>query len=195
MIRMRRLLPAAFAVIALTAAGCSEQGESVTPAESEPASSGTLAGCATAPAAEGTEPQWTFDGAAGSVRVAAATDEYGPLIEVTTPFTVDETVVETLVEGDGAVIAEDANVTVCYEGVSGRTGEVFDSSYERGVPQPFNLTGVVDGFQIAIAGQKVGSSVAVAMTPEDGYGDTPQPGSPIEPGETLVFEIQILEAS
>ena len=48
-------------------------------------------------------------------------------------------------------------------GVNGRDGTVFDSSYERGAPADFPLTGVVPGFQKAIAGQTVGSTVAVAM--------------------------------
>jgi FKBP-type peptidyl-prolyl cis-trans isomerase len=49
----------------------------------------------------------------------------------------------------------------------------------------------VPGFQKAIAGQKVGSTVAVAMTSADGY-----PASAgILPGDTLIFAIKILDAS
>jgi peptidylprolyl isomerase len=79
-------------------------------------------------------------------------------------------------------------------GVNGRDGSVFDNSYERGAPEQFPLTGVVTGFQKAIAGQKVGSTVAVAMTSADGYADG-QPAAGILPGDTLVFAIKILEAS
>jgi FKBP-type peptidyl-prolyl cis-trans isomerase len=71
---------------------------------------------------------------------------------------------------------------------------VFDSSYERGAPVDFPLTGVVPGFQKAIAGQKVGSTVAVAMVPADGYPQG-QPSAGIRPGDTLVFAIKILSAS
>ena len=60
-------------------------------------------------------------------------------------------------------------MTVCYMGVDGRDGKVFDSAYERGSPAQFSLDGVVPGFQKAIAGQKVGSTVGVAMIPADGY--------------------------
>ena len=56
-------------------------------------------------------------------------------------------------------------------GVNGRDGTVFDNSYERAEPVDFPLTGVVKGFQKAIAGQKVGSTVGVAMTSADGYPD------------------------
>ncbi|BBX59024.1 hypothetical protein MSHO_43690 [Mycobacterium shottsii] len=53
---------------------------------------------------------------------------------------------------------------------------------------------MVPGFQKAIAGQKVGSTVAVAMTSADGYPDG-QPSAGIRPGDTLVFAIKVLSAS
>jgi FKBP-type peptidyl-prolyl cis-trans isomerase len=52
----------------------------------------------------------------------------------------------------------------------------------------------VPGFQKAIAGQKVGSTVAVAMTSADGYPEG-QPAAGIQPGDSLVFAIKILDAS
>ena len=79
-------------------------------------------------------------------------------------------------------------------GVNGRDGSVFDSSYQQGAPVAFSLDGVVTGFQKAITGQKVGSTVAVAMTSADGYPDG-QPSAGIRPGDTLIFAIKILSAS
>ena len=87
-----------------------------------------------------------------------------------------------------------ATASVCYVGVNGRDGSVFDSSYQRGEPAEFPLNGVVAGFQKAIVGQKVGSTVAVAMTSADGYPDG-QPAAGIAPGDSLVFAIKILGAS
>ena len=100
----------------------------------------------------------------------------------------------TLQAGDGPVVADTATVSVCYMGVNGRDGTVFDSSYEQGAPVDFPLDGVVPGFQKAIAGQKVGSTVAVAMTSADGYPEG-QPGAGIQPGDSLIFAIKILDAS
>jgi FKBP-type peptidyl-prolyl cis-trans isomerase len=79
-------------------------------------------------------------------------------------------------------------------GVNGRDGRVFDSAYERGSPVQFPLNGVVPGFQKAITGQKVGSTVAVAATSADGYPDG-EPRAGIEKGDTLIFAIKILSAS
>ena len=98
---------------------------------------------------------------------------------------------KTLKAGDGPVVPATATVSVCYMGVDGRDGSVFDSSYQRGEPVEFPLTGVVPGFQKAIAGQKVGSTVAVAMTSADGYPNG-EPRAGIAPGDSLIFAIKIL---
>ena len=150
-------------------------------------------GCPTAAPAEGVAPEWTLSGATGSVAVTGSTDTAAPSIKVTAPFSVTETQVHTLKAGDGEVVAETATVDVCYMGVNGRDGSVFDSSYERGEPVDFPLNGVVPGFQKAISGQKVGSTVAVAMTSADGYPQG-QPAAGIQPGDSLVFAIKILDA-
>jgi peptidylprolyl isomerase len=146
-----------------------------------------------APAAGGT-PEWTLPGATGSVAVTGSTDTAAPRVDVSAPFSVTETQVQTLKPGDGPVVADTATVLVCYMGVNGRDGAVFDNSYERGIPVDFPLDGVVKGFQKAIAGQKVGSTVGVAMTSADGYPDG-EPRAGIQPGDSLVFAIKILNAN
>ncbi len=150
--------------------------------------------CPTAAPAAGGNPQWTLTGATGSVGVTGSTDTTAPDVKVGAPFSVTETQVHTLVPGDGPVVADTATVSVCYMGVNGRDGNVFDSSYQRGEPVQFPLDGVVTGFKKAIAGQKIGSTVAVAMTPADGYPEG-QPRAGIEKGDTLVFAIKILDAT
>ncbi|MEB4209847.1 FKBP-type peptidyl-prolyl cis-trans isomerase [Mycobacterium sp. 94-17] len=159
------------------------------------AGTATAAGsCPTAAPPNGGTPDWTLSGTTGSVAVTGSTDTTAPLINVTTPFSVGQTQVHTLHAGDGPVVSSTATVSVCYMGVNGRDGSVFDSSYQRGAPVDFPLTGVVPGFQKAIAGQKVGSTVAVAMVPADGYPQG-QPSAGIRPGDSLVFAIKILSAS
>jgi hypothetical protein len=155
----------------------------------------TAAGtCPTAAPGGGGTPGWTLPGTAGSVAVTGPTDTTAPNVNVVAPFSVTQTQVHTLQAGDGPVVANTANVSVCYVGVNGRDGSVFDSSYARGAPAEFQLNGVVPGFQKAIAGQKVGSTVAVAMTSADGYPDG-QPSAGIQKGDTLIFAIKILGAS
>jgi FKBP-type peptidyl-prolyl cis-trans isomerase len=98
---------------------------------------------------------------------------------VDAPFSVTETQVHTLQAGDGPVVAGTATVSVCYMGVHGRDGAVFDSSYERGAPVEFPLDGVVAGFQKAIAGQKVGSTVA-ARAADPARRDADERGRPAD---------------
>jgi hypothetical protein len=147
----------------------------------------------TAPDGSG-PPEWTLPGTTGSVAVTGSTDTLAPRVTVTPPFSVTETQVHTLHAGDGPVVAPTATVSVCYMGVNGRDGRVFDSAYERGSPVEFPLNGVVAGFQKAIAGQKVGSTVGVAATSADGYPDG-EPRAGIQKGDTLIFAIKILSAS
>ncbi|WP_207548367.1 FKBP-type peptidyl-prolyl cis-trans isomerase [Mycolicibacterium iranicum] len=153
-----------------------------------------VAGCPTAAPATDTAAEWTLPGATGSVAVTGSSDTTAPLVTVTPPLSVAETQVHTLQAGGGPVVSPTATVSVCYLGVNGRDGSVFDSSYQRGAPVDFPLDGVVPGFQKAIAGQTVGSTVAVAMTSADGYPQG-QPGAGILPGDSLVFAIKILGAS
>jgi FKBP-type peptidyl-prolyl cis-trans isomerase len=154
----------------------------------------TANACPTAAPQNGGTPEWTLPGTTGSVAVTGSTDTAAPSVKVTAPFNVTETQVHTLKAGDGPVVADKATVSVCYMGVNGRDGTVFDSSYERGAPVEFPLDKVVPGFQKAIAGQKVGSTVAVAMTSADGYPDG-QPSAGIQKGDALVFAIKVLDAS
>ena len=196
------LAPLALAVgatLAMTLAGCGSGTKSATSPESAVSKAATstaapAGGCPTEAPANTGAAEWTLAGATGSVAVTGSTDTAAPVIDVQAPFSVTETQVRTLQAGDGAVVAPTATVSVCYMGVNGRDGSVFDSSYQRGEPVDFPLEGVVPGFQKAIAGQKVGSTVAVAMTSADGYPEG-QPSAGIDPGDSLIFAIKILDAS
>ncbi|WP_445165398.1 FKBP-type peptidyl-prolyl cis-trans isomerase [Mycolicibacterium sp. Dal123E01] len=196
-------LAACAASIAMTLAACGS--DTSAPSASKPStapavassvtqSAGPDSSCPTAPPANAGTPEWSLPGATGSVAVTGSTDTAAPVVKVTAPFSVAATQVHTLQAGTGPVVAPTATVSVCYEGVNGRDGTVFDSSYQRGEPADFPLDGVVPGFQKAIAGQTVGSTVAVAMVPADGYPQG-QPRAGILPGDTLVFAIKILSAS
>ncbi|MDV6264847.1 FKBP-type peptidyl-prolyl cis-trans isomerase [Rhodococcoides yunnanense] len=194
--KTRTLFLAASASLVLLTGACSSDTDSsssatTTSASAEAAPTGT---CPTAAPDSAGTPEWTLAGDTGSIAVVGSTDTAAPAVTVEAPFSVAETQVKTLTVGDGPVIADDAEVSVCYLGVNGRDGSTFDSSYERGAPVDFPLNGVVAGFQKAIAGQTVGSTVAVAVTSADGYASG-NPAAGIEPGDSLIFAIAILSAS
>ena len=182
----RVVLPVAVASLTIGLAACGSDSGS----DSAASSSTSAASPSAAPAADA-KPDWTLRGTTGSVDVVASTSTTAPAVTVTTPFAVEQTQVHTLREGSGEVVPDTATVSVCYVGVDGRDGKTFDSSYSGGTPVQFPLDRVVVGFKKAIAGQKVGSSVAVAMNPEDGYPNG-NPAAGINKGDSLVFELTIV---
>ncbi|WP_182348380.1 FKBP-type peptidyl-prolyl cis-trans isomerase [Tomitella gaofuii] len=193
------LVPAA--ACALILAGCSSSGDTTAEATTTVAAATTQPGeqessaptCPSAPAPADAPVQWQLDGVTGAISVTGQTDTTAPGITVDTPFTVDRTQVKTLETGDGPQVTAQSTVLVCYVGVDGRDGSVFDSAYQRGTPAAFPASGVVPGFRQALVGQTVGSSVAVAIPPADGY---PQgtPDGAIKAGDSIVFALKILAA-
>jgi peptidylprolyl isomerase len=120
-----------------------------------------------------------------------------PTVKIETPLEVTETEVVVRAVGDGEVVPDNASVSVNYVGYNARTGKTFDSSWANGgKPISFELNGVIAGFSKAIAGQKAGSQIVVAIAPDDGYG--PAGGNEaagIEPDDTLVFVLDIVSYS
>lgn len=97
-----------------------------------------------------------------------------------------------LVVGSGAVATAGQSVTVEYVG-SRQNGEVFDSSRTRGTPFSFTLGvgQVIAGWDEGVAGMQVGGSRTLIIPADLAYGDNP-PGFVIQPGDTLVFDVELL---
>lgn len=107
------------------------------------------------------------------------------------------TEVEVLRQGSGQTVESGDQVVLQYTGVVWETGEVFDSSWERGEPVPFTVaegegSQVIPGFSKAIIGQQVGSQVGVIVAPEDGYGAEGAPQAGVPGDATLFFVVDIL---
>lgn len=120
-------------------------------------------------------------------------DDGAPVISIPEGEPSPDLQLAVLQKGDGAEVAENANVVINYRGVVWRTGEEFDSSWSRGAPATMSLANVVPGFSKAIVGQTVGSQVIVTVPPKEGYGDEKREGAKFEPTDTLVFVIDILK--
>ena len=81
-------------------------------------------------------------------------------------------------------------IKVHYEGKL-LSGEVFDSSYDRGVPAVMPLDGLIPGWVEALQLMRPGDEWRIFVPAELGYGD--RGGGPIPPGATLVFRIELLD--
>lgn len=71
-------------------------------------------------------------------------------------------------------------------------GTQFDSSYDRGEPATFPVTGVIKGWVEALQMMKVGGKWQVFIPSEMAYGENPPPGSQIPPNAPLIFEVELL---
>ena len=118
-----------------------------------------------------------------------------PEVTVPAPWAISSTQTKVLRgSSNPQVVGENSRVIVNYVGVNGRTGAVFDSSFQRGKEVSFSLEKVVTGFKNGLAGQKVGSRVLIGMTGADGYAQgNPQAG--IQAGDSLLFVVDIIASS
>lgn len=91
--------------------------------------------------------------------------------------------------GTGEKPTPSDTVTVHYEG-SFIDGEVFDSSYARGQPATFRLSGLVEAWEMAIPQMRVGETIELAAPATLAYG--PRGRGPIPGGATLVFKVELL---
>lgn len=75
-------------------------------------------------------------------------------------------------------------------------GDVFDNSYDRGSPSPFQIGvgAVVPGWDVGLVGVPVGSRVMLSLPPADGYGAAGNSGINVTGDDTLVFVIDIVQA-
>lgn len=83
------------------------------------------------------------------------------------------------------------DVKVHYEGKL-VSGEVFDSSYERGAPAVMNLGGLIPAWQEALVKMKPGDSWLLYVPPELGYGE--DGAGPIPPNSVLIFKIELIDS-
>lgn len=95
-------------------------------------------------------------------------------------------------EGKGAKPGPQSKVKVDYKGTL-LSGEVFDSSYERGEPAVLGLNQVIPGWTEGLQLMSPGSKYILYIPAELGYGDNVDPNGPIPAGSTLIFEVELLE--
>ena len=97
---------------------------------------------------------------------------------------------EVLKEGDGPKPVATDRVNVHYHGTL-ISGKVFDSSVERGQPITFGVQEVIKGWTEALQLMPVGSKWRIYLPSDIAYGDQGA-GEDIGPGETLIFDVELL---
>lgn len=103
----------------------------------------------------------------------------------------DELVIIDEVEGSGAEVQPGDTITAHYTGIVASNGVEFDSSWSRGAPATFPLDQVIPGWTEGLVGMKVGGRRTLIIPSDLGYGQGPPPGSGIQPGDDLVFTVDL----
>jgi FKBP-type peptidyl-prolyl cis-trans isomerase FklB len=93
-------------------------------------------------------------------------------------------------EGTGPKPGSNDKVTTHYHGTL-ISGEVFDSSVDRGEPASFPVNGVIKGWTEALQLMPVGSKWKLFIPSPLAYGERGA-GGKIKPYATLVFEVELL---
>jgi FKBP-type peptidyl-prolyl cis-trans isomerase FklB len=99
---------------------------------------------------------------------------------------------KVLKEGNGAQPKKTDTVTVNYRGTL-LNGTEFDSSYKRGQPATFPVSGVIPGWTEALQLMKVGSKYQLFIPSNLAYGER-SVGPDIGANSTLVFEVELMDA-
>jgi len=94
-------------------------------------------------------------------------------------------------EGSGAQPKAADTVTVNYRGTL-INGTEFDSSYKRGQPATFPVSGVIKGWTEALQLMKAGSKYQLFIPSSLAYGERAV-SAEIAPNSTLIFEVELLE--
>lgn len=96
-----------------------------------------------------------------------------------------------ITEGKGEKPKSTDKVKVHYKGTL-IDGTEFDSSYKRGTPATFPVTGVIKGWIEALQLMNVGDKFELAIPSELAYGKRGS-GAKIGPDTTLLFDVELLE--
>ena len=104
---------------------------------------------------------------------------------------------QVLIQGKGPKVTKGQSITVHYTGIVWPGGKQFDSSWDRKSPATFyiGVGRVIAGWDEGIVGQAVGSQLLLVIPPDKGYGAGGNASAGIKGTDTLVFVIDILDAS
>jgi peptidylprolyl isomerase len=109
-------------------------------------------------------------------------------------------VVKTLIKGTGEPLSNGQAVVAQVVGSNWRTGKVFYSTWPSATSPgsifSFQLGGqVISGWNKGLVGVPVGSRVMLIVPPADAYGKAGQPSAGIKGTDTLVFVVDVLDAT
>lgn len=170
--RIRLAFASTLAIGALFATGCASNTERAETQTSAPAET-----CAFDESVDGVS----------AIGVGGETPQLAVSKDAKVPTTLQ---VIDLCPGIGVEATASDTVTVQYVGVGYKTREEFDSSYSRGQPATFPLSGVIPGWTQGVTGMKPGGARLLLIPADMAYGSTGSPPD-IQPDEALAFIVEL----
>jgi FKBP-type peptidyl-prolyl cis-trans isomerase len=116
----------------------------------------------------------------------------GPAFELANGLQIEDVKI-----GDGAYAAIPRRVTIRYTAPR-MDGTIAESNTDpTASPLTFRMPTrrVIHGLTLGMQGMRVGGVRRLTIPAALAYGDTPPAGSPIQPGDTLIYEIQLLDVA
>jgi peptidylprolyl isomerase len=163
--------------------------------------SALLAGCSSSSTANTAN---AVGGTNGTVKVTSGAAGKAPTVVIPSAKPSTSLVTKTLVKGSGPVLASTDSYLANFQVYiwRGKTHKLVFSSYPgssqtstgQSTPQVLPVTIGLTGLQKAVAGQHVGSRVLAVLPPKYGYGAQGNSQIGVKPTDTLVWEIDILQA-
>ncbi|MFF2369321.1 FKBP-type peptidyl-prolyl cis-trans isomerase [Agromyces sp. NPDC058110] len=151
-----------------------------------------LTGCAaSAPVPEATP--------GDSSSAIAVTGKFGaePKVSFPTPLAPEETQCTEIIEGTGPVLEEGQLALVglaVYNGATGDELQVSGFGDEDAIPLNVNASATMPGIAKGLTCAREGSRVAVVVPEKDGFGPNGNASLGIEPGDSLVFVVDVQRA-
>lgn len=153
----------------------------------------TLSGCASAPAA----PDADSGDSSNAVEVKG---DFGdaPRVAFPSPLSPEETQCTEIIAGDGERLVDGQQTLVglaVYNGATGEELQVSGFGDKTGDPVPLAISqNTLPGLNKGLTCGSVGSRVAVVVPEKDGFGPNGNQSLGIEPGDSLVFVLDIQRA-
>lgn len=163
----------------LVAAGCSEKESGIGAGQDKPKSA---------------ERQGTAEKQDGGAKISqAAARRSKPRITPPGGAAPSQLGVKDLEKGTGPAVKAGDQIAVNYSGALYKNGKVFDNSFDKGQPFPFQLgTGsVIPGWDKGLVGARVGARRELIIPAKLAYGAQGSPPT-IGPNEALVFVIDVI---
>lgn len=117
-----------------------------------------------------------------------------PVVKIPTPLTTSTTQSTVNIAGSGAKIEKNQEILMDFSIYNGKTGKLVQaSSYSKTGDAAVVVGSTISGLNKALLCSTVGSRLAIAMAPKDGFGESGTSAG-IDPSDSVVMVVDVVKA-